>query len=152
MRAMDSCTGFVLWDTVPGTLHISYYGMGTVMGPDIILNFSNKFKSDIRHDCRAAQRATLRQIVRMETINFFAKRIKVNMSERPGLIKPPNAPFKSPVKPCAIPVKDSDLERILEKLDLILKGVGQLADHIAERLGIDLTDVDTDEEEDSNEL
>lgn len=47
------------------------------------------------------------------------------------------APFKPPAT-CRTPVKDADLERILERLDRIIRDVGPVIDHIAEKLGLDL--------------
>nr|WAE42656.1 MAG: hypothetical protein [Cressdnaviricota sp.] len=49
------------------------------------------------------------------------------------------APFKPPAKIWPT-VKDADLERLLERLDRILRDVEQVADHIAERLGVELTE------------
>jgi len=57
------------------------------------------------------------------------------------------APFK---KPWPI-IKDADLERLLEKLDRIIRDVEQVADAIADRLGVDLTENGGDTEEDSEE-
>lgn len=49
------------------------------------------------------------------------------------------APYKKPwLTHGATPIKDADLERILEKLDHIVSAVEQVMDHIAERLGLDL--------------
>jgi len=48
-------------------------------------------------------------------------------------------------------VKDADMERLLERLDRIARDVEQVSDHIAEKLGIDLTDVDTETEEDCSD-
>lgn len=61
------------------------------------------------------------------------------------------APFK---KPWPIPVKDADLERLLERLDRIIRDVEQVADIIADRLGVDLTanGGDTEEEDSEEEL
>jgi len=74
-----------------------------------------------------------------------------------GPSKAAAAPFK---KPChtAVPIKDADLERLLEKLDLIIKDVERVADIVADRLGVDLTEnggdteeYDSDEQSDSEE-
>jgi len=61
------------------------------------------------------------------------------------------APFKKPWS-SGVPIKDADLERLLEKLDLIIKDVEQVADHIANRLGVELSEDggDTEELEDSS--
>ncbi|AXH77204.1 MAG: S-methyltransferase subunit G [Cressdnaviricota sp.] len=71
-----------------------------------------------------------------------------------------NKPFVPPVKKaCLIPTKDADLERLLERLDRITRDVEQVADHIAERLGLELSDdggdteeLDSEEEVDSEKL
>jgi len=66
------------------------------------------------------------------------------MSSAPS--KQAAAPFKPPYKKATAnawpTVRDADLERLLERLDHIIRDVEQVADHIAERLGIDLTDTE----------
>lgn len=57
------------------------------------------------------------------------------------------APFK---KPWPTTVKDADMERVLERLDRIIRDVEQVCDHIAERLGVDLTESGGDTEEESS--
>lgn len=46
------------------------------------------------------------------------------------------APFKPHVKGCVTATKDADLERFLERLDLIVNAVEPLAVAIAEKLGL----------------
>jgi len=54
------------------------------------------------------------------------------------------ASFKPHVKKaCGIPIKDADLERLLERLDRISRDVEQLVEPILERLGIDDTEMDS---------
>jgi len=64
-----------------------------------------------------------------------------------GYTKGASAPFK---KPWPI-LKDADLERLLERLDRIIRDVEQVADAIADRLGVDLTENGGDTEEDDSE-
>lgn len=59
------------------------------------------------------------------------------------------AQFKQPWS--TTPVKDADLERILERLDRIIRDVEQVCDHIAERLGVDLTEEGDTEEYSTDE-
>lgn len=62
--------------------------------------------------------------------------------------------FKAPRKvangKCGIPVKDADLERLLERLDRMQREVEAIADLVAERLGVDL-DADSTEEDEEEE-
>jgi len=65
-----------------------------------------------------------------------------------GNSKAAAAPYK---KPWPIPIKDADLERLLERLDRIIRDVEQVADIVAERLGVDLTENGGDTEEDESD-
>lgn len=75
------------------------------------------------------------------------------MSTSPnGYTKAAAAPFKAPYKKTwPIPIKDADLERLLERLDHIIRDVERVADIVATRLGVDLTENGGDTEEDDSE-
>jgi hypothetical protein len=59
--------------------------------------------------------------------------------------KAANPPYK---KPWPTPIKDADLERLLEKLECISNDVEWAVDAICERLGVTEEDVTSDEEGD----
>lgn len=79
----------------------------------------------------ARMRATLRQIVRTKTINLH--NIKELFCTMNGPSKQAAAPFK---KPWPLPGKELGLADMLEKLDRILNALDDLADAIAEHLGL----------------
>lgn len=54
-------------------------------------------------------------------------------------------------QPWPTTVKDADLERILERLDRIIRDVEPLIAHLCDRLGIDMEDGDTEELSDTDE-
>jgi len=67
-----------------------------------------------------------------------------------GPFKPP---YDSKKRPCPtatvtrIPVRDADMERLLERLDRIGRDVEQLAVAIADRLGLDLEECSSGEDD-----
>lgn len=65
-----------------------------------------------------------------------------------GIISKPFVPPKKIwATNASAPLRASDLERLLERVDRIGREVEQVADLVAERLGIPVEDQDTEEEE-----
>lgn len=87
-------------------------------------------------------------IAAVRTHRTYKNRIKERIVLMNGNSKAAAAPFK---KPWPIPIKDADLERLLERLDRILRDVEQVADIVADRLGVDLTENGGDTEEEDSE-